>query len=241
MAKKRPAQPNQSIERAITCLIDLATLGRPITNKEMSERLGVERTKAARMLGTLAYLGMAERLPNLSYVPGPGIHVLSAMSLRGSGLLRHALPHIQTIEEKWGVHAGFGVLWRDQVSYLYHSGGDRDMAEAIGGHGLHPADQSSIGKVLLAQKEDAEIKEILSERLTKKELVGLMGEIRDVRKRGYFLNPETVTMTVGTPATAALAFIGKEGQAEKSEFAEDVQAAVEAIERKIQQTGKKSG
>jgi len=106
----KPVQPNQSIEWGINCLLELTSLGRPVTCKEMSARLGVERTKASRLLGTLAYLGMAERLPDLSYIPGPGIHVLSAMSLRGSGLLRAALPHIQRMKEKWGVDARLGVL-----------------------------------------------------------------------------------------------------------------------------------
>ena len=229
----KPVQPNQSIEWGLNCLMELTTAGRPVTCKEMSERLGVEKTKASRLLGTLACLGMAERLPDLSYIPGSGIHVLSAMSLRGSGLLRHALPHIQHMKEKWNLDARLGVLWRDQVSYLYHSVGDREQGEAIAGARPWPAARSTIGKVLLAQKEDDEIRAILGGVLSAKEYDKLMRAVARIRERGFLRYHESLTMAIGTPAAAGLAFKGKRDSAKTDQLIEDVRTAVRSIAEKI--------
>jgi len=228
----KPVQPNQSIESAINCLMEVTGAGRPVTCTEMAERLGVERTKAGRLLGTLAYLGMLERLPDLSYIPGPGIHVLSAMSLRGSGLLRHALPHIQHMKEKWNMDARLGVLWRDQVSLLYHSVGDREVADSIAGARPWPAAKSTIGKVLLAQKDDDEIRAILGQALPTEEYDELMAEIGHIRECGYVMYEESLTMAIGTPVTAGLAFKGKITKAKTAQLIEEVRAVVRLIAEK---------
>jgi len=210
--------------------MEVTGAARPVTCTEMAERLGVERTKAGRLLGTLAYLGMLERLPDLSYIPGPGIHVLSAMSLRGSGLLRYALPHIQRMKEKWDMDARLGVLWRDQVSFLYHSVGDREVADSIAGARPWPAAKSTIGKVLLAQKGDDEIRAILAAGEYDED----MAEIGHIRKCGYVMYEESLTMAIGMPATAGLAFKGKIAKAKVGQLIEEVRSVVQSIAEKIE-------
>ncbi len=225
----KPVQPNQSIEWGINCLMELTTMGRPVTCKEMSERLGVEKTKASRLLGTLAYLGMAERLQDLSYIPGPGIHVLSAMSLRGSGLLRHALPHIRRMKRKWDVDARLGVLWRDQVSYLYHSVGRPNVGDAIAGGALWPAARSTVGRVLLAQKTDEEIRAILGNKVDEQELGRVLGAVARVRDHGFLRGAESVTLPIGAPAVAALAFKGEADRMDNPKLVEEAGSAVDSI------------
>jgi len=231
----RPVQPNQSVERAIACLMELTALGRPVTCKEMAERLGVERTRASRVLGTLAHLGMAERLQDLSYIPGSGIHVLSAMSLRSSGLLRHALPHIQRMQHKWGLSVALGVLWRDQVSFLYHSGGHRAVADSIAGAEPWPVAKSTLGRVLLARKEDDEIRAILGEKLSAQEWDDLMMAMARIRRDGYVLHEgEGLSMAISTPATAGLRFMGGYDASRSEELVEDARVIVEDIAWRVE-------
>jgi DNA-binding IclR family transcriptional regulator len=207
---RKPAQPNQSIERAINCLLELVNALHPISCKEMGERLGIERTKVSRMLGTLAYLGMAERLPDLRYVAGAGVHVLASMSLRGSGLLRFALPHIEFIMGEWNLIGALGVLWRDQVSYLYHAESSSALSDALGGHALFPAEKSSIGQVILAQKTEAEVNHLLAPRLSPDELKVLHTSLAEIRDQGYYLEgSHSLAVPIGHPAIAGLAFQGK--------------------------------
>jgi DNA-binding IclR family transcriptional regulator len=230
----KPVQPNQSVQWAIKCLLELTSTSQPVTCTEMSERLGVERTKASRLLGTLAYLGMAERLEDLSYIPGSGIHALSSMSLRSSGLLQHALPHIQRMQEKWGMSAALGVLWRDQVSFLYHSGGHREVAESIAGAKPWPVAKSALGRVLLAQKTDDEIRATVGDTLPPAEWRDLAVAMKRIRRAGYVLHEgKGISMAIGTPATAGLRFMGGYDASRSDELVDDVRAVVEDIARRV--------
>src|SRR5450432_664771 len=109
-----PAQPNQSLANGIACLQALTAAEDAIGSRELARRLGLEPTLANRLLGTLAELGLAERTPERKYRPGPGIHVLAAQSLRGSGLLQAALPVIRGLLDE-GLAVALGVLWRSDV------------------------------------------------------------------------------------------------------------------------------
>ena len=54
------------------------------------------------------------------YAPGPGLHVLAAMSLRGSRLLTRALPHLRDLmAAEPECRIALGVLWRSHVCYLF--------------------------------------------------------------------------------------------------------------------------
>jgi DNA-binding IclR family transcriptional regulator len=145
---KRPAQPNRSLQCGIECLLELASTSEPVGSREMARRLDQEHTRVNRLLGTLAHLGLAEKTPDRKYAPGPGVHMLAALSLRGSKLLKCALPHIRDLMERTGERIALGVLWRDHVCYLYHGGPDDPLEAAIAQENLFPAGRSSIGMVL---------------------------------------------------------------------------------------------
>ncbi len=202
----KPAQSNQSIESAVACLLELTNRSEPIGCNDMAERLQVDRTKASRILGTLAHLGMAQRLPDLRYIPGPGIHLLSSMAFRASGLLGSALPHIERMRETWGATAALGVVWHTEVGYLYHYLEGQDPNAAIGGRDLFPAHISCIGRVILATHEDSEIRERFGDNLTAAEYATLFASITTIRKEGMLIEPSEIAMAIGNPAVAGVAF-----------------------------------
>ncbi len=238
----KPAQANQSIENAIACLLELTDSREPIGCNDMAERLQVERTKASRILGTLAHLGMAQRLPDLRYIPGPGIHLLSTMAFHASGLLGSALPHIKRMRETRGTTAALGVVWRTEVGYVYHSAEGQGPNAAVGGHTLFPAHLSCIGRVILATHDDSEIRERFGDSLTAAEYETLFASITTIREEGMLIEPNEIAIAIGDPAVAGIAFFNptphthdKTLIAEVTDIAADISKAVTAPTTTAQQ------
>ena len=144
------AQPNQSLGHGLEVLHALCGADGPLGSRELSRLLGMEHTRVNRLLGTMAALGLAERTADRRYRPGPAVHVLAASGLRSSGLLQAALPVIRDLHAE-GFAVALGVLWRDQVCYLYHGRPNQPLERGLAGHELFPAAWSSIGTILMAQ------------------------------------------------------------------------------------------
>ena len=174
---KAPAQSVQGLEHGIRCLLHLASAETPVGCRELARALDFEPTKVSRLLGTLAHLGLAAQTPDKKYVAGSGLNVLAALSLRGSRLLRAALPRVDALAAELGRGVALGVLWETRVCYLYH--GTAGTLATIGGHELYPAEKSAIGLALLAQAPAPEAAELFPA------LSKLPKELATVRKRGY--------------------------------------------------------
>jgi len=148
-----PAQPNQSLIHGLACLEALASAEGTVRSIDLARELGFDPSKVHRLLGTLADLGLAERTEGRRYRPGPGIHVLAALTLGGSPLLKAALPVIRGLADLRGTIA-LGVRWRDHVCYLWHGPGDAPAETGLAGTRLHPVGTSSIGVLLARWPED---------------------------------------------------------------------------------------
>jgi len=189
-----PAQPNQSLIDGMRCLMALASLEEPVSGRELARRLGFESTRTHRLLKTLGGLGLARQDGKQRYAVGPGIHALSALSLRASGLSRIALPALLTLSDT-GHRMALGTLWQGQVAYLFHGLGE------IGGIGhpdLRDARKSSIGLVLTARRPEGE-------------WVGWEGQVdalREARAKAYAYRVFT-----GRPREASVAVALDDGNA----------------------------
>ena len=200
--KPYPAQPNQGLIDGLAVLQAVTGAGAPVGGRDLARQLGIEPTRVHRLLKTLAGLGLTSQTPNRRYTVGPGVHVLAAQALYGSGLLRRAVPILQGLHDS-GHTVALGVLWRQQVCYLYHGRSGLAPTDCIGTTGLYPAAQSGIGHVLLAELPGDPAPE-------------LAGQLAAVRHRGWALvertaDPLSATLAVpvGQPAYAALAFAGE--------------------------------
>jgi DNA-binding IclR family transcriptional regulator len=155
-ARKDPAssqagsQPNQSLIDGLGCLEALAVAGEAVGTRDLARRLGIHHVRANRLLKSLAEAGFAEQDAKRRYRPGPGFHVLAVLAMHGSGLLRRALPHLERLARDTGATVALGMLWRDQVCYLFHGDAATPAAEALGRTRLVAAADSSIGHILLA-------------------------------------------------------------------------------------------
>ncbi len=217
---KPPAQPNQSLIDGLSCLGAIAANPSPMGVRELARQLGLETTRVNRLLKTLAHLGLAHQNAEKKYHVGPGIHVLAAQSLFGSGLLRRAAQPLNQLGET-GLIVALGVLWRDQVCYLYHAAPGMNSIEAVGRAGLYPAARSAIGLALLAQFNQTEIRRLYSSKINDTPghpltLAELFAQLKQTREQGYaqvvqpsgHLSLGMVIPQTHEPAYAAIALSG---------------------------------
>jgi DNA-binding IclR family transcriptional regulator len=217
MRSKPNAQPNQSLIDGIATLQALAISPEPIGGRELARRLGFESTRVNRLLKTLAYLGIARQTANRKYTAGAGMHVLAAQSLFASGLIQHSLPMLENLR-RFGHTVALGVLWRDNVTYLFHAPPGTPASQAVGRVGLYPATTSGIGMALLATLDDKEISDIYLDR----EIPGFPGGLKqmldsvgETRSQG-FANIEvheggdhrTIAIAIGQPTHSAIGLSG---------------------------------
>jgi DNA-binding IclR family transcriptional regulator len=217
MRPKPNAQPNQSLIDGITTLQALATSPEPVGCRELARRLNADPTKINRLLKTLAYLGIARQTANRKYTAGPGMHVLAAQSLFASGLIRRALPELEALR-RFGHTVALGVLWGDNVSYLFHAPPGIEASRGLGRIGLLPATTSGIGVVLLSELDDEDVRELYADKdipMFPGGIEQLLTKLAEVRRLGYARvhvaddrDHHVVAISTGDPAHAGIALSG---------------------------------
>ncbi|HMI19527.1 MAG TPA: helix-turn-helix domain-containing protein [Sphingomonas sp.] len=217
MRPKLNAQPNQSLIDGITTLQALATSPEPVGCRELARRLGADATKVNRLLKTLAYLGIARQTADRKYTAGPGMHVLAAQSLFASGLIRRALPALEALR-RFGHTVALGVLWEDNVSYLFHAPPGIEASRGLGRIGLLPATTSGIGILLLSEYEDEDVRDLYKERdipMFPEGIDQLLAKLAEVRELGYARvhvaddrDHHIIAVSTGDPAHAGVALSG---------------------------------
>lgn len=211
---KLPKQPIKGLIDGITVLQAVAVRREPSSVTALSEELGLEKTRVHRILGTLAHLGILHRTDKGLYDAGSGMHVLAAQSMFSSGLVQSALPRLEELGAT-GLTVGFGVLWRDKVSFLYHQTPGLTPLESLGRIGLYEATRSSVGLALLAATKTEAVKSLYAKRIPAgfTSVTELLKELKTTWERGYALICEkgghmSLAVTLGSPAYAGIALAG---------------------------------
>ncbi|MFH1477373.1 MAG: helix-turn-helix domain-containing protein [Verrucomicrobiota bacterium] len=209
-----PAQPHRSLIDGIRVLQRLAVAREPVMITKLARELGLEPTRAHRLAKTMAHMGFAYQTRERKYSCGPAMHVLAARSMFGSGLIQRALPDLEKLCD-YGLTVALGMVWEDQVSYLYHWSPGLARHEGLGRLAVYPAARSSIGIVLLAVRTNEEIRRTfhlpLRPRIPMRR--ELMADIRRARHQGYGEIVEgrtrSLALSLGDPPYAAVALSGR--------------------------------
>ncbi len=211
------AQKNKSIEDVLTVLLEIAGSTSPWGSRELARCLHMDPTRTNRFLRTLSEAGFLVQNDQRKYQSGPGMEVLAAQAIHGSKFLRCAFPVIEALGIRDHIVA-LGILHLDKVCYLYHAGSGMTFAQGVGRSHVLPAETSSIGLVMLAEKSDEEVRDIYRFRQVGghfKCIDKLLTKLEEVRKTGYckvnsLSESQYLSMaaTVGQPTIGALAFSG---------------------------------
>ncbi|MFG0247388.1 MAG: IclR family transcriptional regulator [Phycisphaeraceae bacterium JB051] len=212
------SQPNKSLIDGLACLQALAMHAEPVACRALARELDLNVMRANRLLRTLADVGLAHQDAKRRYTIGPGIHTLAAQSMFASGLLKRALKPLRKLG-KAGQLVALGVLWQNQVTYLYHGQHGCEVEDALGKVTLFPATRSSVGMALLATHTDKDLRAMYRDQAIPgyNNITELLADIRQTRKQGYACIEHhnenkpahlTVAVTVGQPVTAAIALSG---------------------------------
>lgn len=232
------AQPNQSLIDGLACLQALASTPEPVGCRELARRLDLNPMRANRLLKTLADIGLAHQDGHKRYTIGGGIHSLAAQSLFGSGLLRRALPLIKSLKHT-GLTVAIGVLWRDQVTYLFHGEIGRDIEQGIGRIGLVPATRSSLGMYFLAQLDKDALKQLYPGRSVPdfETKSAFQAVLKDIRIRGYAAlltgadKPHySLAVPIGDPCVACIALSGIKKNQDLDPYVQELQTIAQEIQ-----------
>ena len=233
------SQPNQSLADGLRCLQAIAMHAEPVACRALARELGLNVMRVNRLLRTLADIGLAHQDAKRRYTIGPGIHTLAAQSMFASGLLKRAIKPLRRIGSP-GQLIALGVLWKTEVTYLYHGKHGCDVEDALGRLTLIPATRSSVGMALLATHTDDQIREMYRDQPIPgfKNITALLKDLRQTRKQGYACliypsreNPDhlTLAVTVGKPVTAAIAISGAALDAPVDEIVKQLKEASQII------------
>ena len=201
------SQPNQSLIDGIRCLQYLVSSGRAIGCRELARLMGINTTRVNRLLMTMASIGLTMQDEQRRYLPGPGIHALAAQAIRGSELFSRALPGLERHAPR-DIVVALGVLWEDQIIYIWHSVPGSQATQALAGFHMLPAWRSVIGMSLLAAESD----EALMKRFTAEQWQNLAPHVAQQREQGQVVwHHDDGEVSMARPVgahQAALAFAG---------------------------------
>jgi IclR family pca regulon transcriptional regulator len=184
---------------------------------DLAAAAGLPMPTVYRAVMTLTAEGYLDPLPNGGYRPGVRTLTLGTAALRSLDLVAIATPKLQRLAERSDETVNLAVLSGDRVLYLIRLRNSDLVTANIQVGSTLPAVHTSIGKLLLAYLDEAD----LTARITdasfaansgpnaKLSLAELRGELRTVREQGWAMQDEE--LAYGLRSVAA-PIIGPDGR-----------------------------
>ena len=179
---------------------------------DLASAAGLPMPTVYRAVMTLAAEGYLDQLPDGGYRPGVRTLTLGTAALRSLDLVEIATPKLQQLAERSGETVNLAVLSGDRVLYLVRLRNSDLVTANIQVGSTLPAVHTSIGKLLLAYLDEAD----LAARITdasfaansgpnaKLSLAELRGELLTVRDQGWAMQDEELAYglrSVAAPIT----------------------------------------
>jgi len=185
----------QTVERALMVLEIISV--QPKSQKELEQATGFNRSNVRRLVFTLMNKGYIEKDSSGKYTLGLKVVELSSIRLNQVELKTEAAPLLRELSLKTNQVCHMGIYSKGEVVYIekIQPINSISMYSSIGVR--IPVYLSSMGKVLLSQFDDEEVKRILKsthmEKRTKNthtDIGAVLDEVRNVRKNGYAVDNE---------------------------------------------------
>lgn len=168
--------------------------------RDISDRTGIPMPTAFRVVATLEEGGYLERSADGSIRPGIAVLQLGSAALRGSSIVQLSEQPLRHLAEQSGETVNLGVLVGDRVLYLARLRNSDLVTANIQVGSTLPAAYTSMGKLLLAFLDDAELTTALRGHdfatnagpNAASSLTELRGRLAVIRDQGYSLQDEEV-------------------------------------------------
>jgi IclR family transcriptional regulator, pca regulon regulatory protein len=200
-------------------VLGLFTTEQPaLSLSEITQAARLNKSTAFRIIATLEGLGFLELdSTTRRYRPGLGVLQLGFAALNGMEVRQLARPHLERLAEQFEETASLAVLDRDQRDIIYI---DRVRNRAIVGVILGvgsrvPAHAASLGKVLLADRSEAELHSWftslppLSITEHTRTNQALLADLAHIRQRGFALSDQELAIGLRGVAAAIRDSSGK--------------------------------
>ena len=181
--------------------------GRPaMTLTEVAAATGLARPTARRILLTLGELGYV-RAEGAGYALTPKVLDLGVAYVRSQGLWDIARPHMEALSAETGESCSVAQLDGSDIVYVARVAVPKIVALAVQIGTRFPALQTSLGKVLLAALDPAEVDAVLAEPtrsgLTPRwqpDQAERDAVLREVRARGWALTDQQLALGIRSVA-----------------------------------------
>lgn len=165
---------------------------------DLAAAAGLPMPTVYRVVMTLTSEGYLDHLPNGDYRPGVRTLTLGTAALRSLDLVGIATPRLQQLGDATGETVNLAVLTGDRVLYLVRLRNSDLVTANIQVGSTLPAVTTSIGKLLLAHLDEADLRERITEESfaaqhgpnAKVSLEELHDELVQIREQGWSMQDE---------------------------------------------------
>jgi DNA-binding IclR family transcriptional regulator len=229
---------------AADVLVALAHSPMPLSGSELAERTGNTKSLVYRVLGELVARGFVVKLPTGTHSLGPVVVELGGAFAASVPILSSIRRCLRRLSDAFAETTNLGALRGDQALYLMREEGARSILAVSHVGRLLPANAVGLGKALLAEIGDDEVRRSFSSRdgrllaLTPKTITSMEELLRDLaaaRARGYAVDHEESVMGRGCIGvaiplgSAGLGTLAISMSLDESRFPEIEPAAVRAM------------
>ncbi|MBC2777186.1 IclR family transcriptional regulator domain-containing protein [Parasphingopyxis marina] len=180
-----------TLERGLSVLRAFDQTRPEMQLSEVAAVTGLNPAVVRRCLNTLVKLGYVAQ-HGRRFLLRPEVLVFGSAYLASMNLEEVAAPALQTVRDSTGDSASLAVLSGDDVLYLLHVSTNRTIRLRAGVGTRFPIYATSLGRILLAYRDDEAIEDYLSraklERLTEHTITSaatLRKMLKTARKDGY--------------------------------------------------------
>ena len=181
---------------------------------DLAAAAGLPMPTVYRVVQTLTSEGYLDHLPNGDYRPGVRTLTLGTAALRSLDLVEVATPPLRRLADRTGETVNLAVLNGDLVLYLVRLRNSDLVTANIQVGSTLPAVTTSIGKLLLAHLDDADLESRVTDASFRSQhgpnakisLDELRGELTQIRNQGWAMQDEELAhglRSVAGPVTAA--------------------------------------
>lgn len=182
-------------------LLSLFSAERPALRvKDIVDLTGIPMPTVFRLVATLEEEGYLERTPESMVRPGTSVLALGFAAVQGLDLVQNSRSTMRDLAAATGETVNLGVLYSDQILFVARvPRRDSLLAAGIRVGSTVPAVFSSIGKVILADLTEAELRRCISDASFSgrwgpnavRTMAELLPQLEAARKDGYVIQQET--------------------------------------------------